>query len=68
LLRRKQLVFRKNILGSGFDLELYVHIGAGAYICGERNRFDRIIEGKEEIPRIKPPFPAVSGLWSNQPW
>jgi NADH-quinone oxidoreductase subunit F len=53
----------KNILGSGFDLELYVHIGAGAYICGE-NCFDRIIR-REKKSSVKPPFPAVSGLWAN---
>ena len=55
----------KNILGSGFDLDLYVQIGAGAYICGEETALIESLEGKRGNPRIKPPFPAVSGLWSN---
>jgi NADH-quinone oxidoreductase subunit F len=60
----KLLLVGKNILGTGYDLELYVHIGAGAYICGEETALIESLEGKEET-RIKPPFPAVSGLWSN---
>lgn len=55
----------KNILGSGFDLDLYVHCGAGAYICGEETALIESLEGKRGNPRIKPPFPAVSGLWQN---
>ena len=55
----------KNILGSGYDLEVYVHIGAGAYICGEETALLESLEGKRGNPRIKPPFPAVSGLWQN---
>ena len=55
----------KNILGSGFDLDLYVQIGAGAYICGEETALIESLEGKRGNPRIKPPFLAVSGLWSN---
>ncbi|MFB0910410.1 MAG: NADH-quinone oxidoreductase subunit NuoF, partial [Flavobacterium sp.] len=55
----------KNILGTGYDLELHVHIGAGAYICGEETALIESLEGKRGNPRIKPPFPAVSGLWSN---
>ena len=55
----------KNILGTGFDLELYVQIGAGAYICGEETALIESLEGKRGNPRIKPPFPAVSGLWAN---
>jgi NADH-quinone oxidoreductase subunit F len=55
----------KNILGSGYDLELYVQIGAGAYICGEETALIESLEGKRGNPRIKPPFPAVSGLWAN---
>jgi NADH-quinone oxidoreductase subunit F len=66
LLRRKQQVFGKNILGSGFDLELYVHIGA-AYICGEEESFDRIIEGKEEILVSNHHFLQFR-LWATQPW
>ena len=53
----------KNILGSGFDLDLYMHIGAGAYICGEETALLESLEGKRGNPRIKPPFPAVSGLY-----
>lgn len=53
----------KNILGSGFDLEIYVHRGAGAYICGEETALIESLEGKRGNPRIKPPFPAVQGVW-----
>ena len=53
----------KNILGSGFDCELYVHRGAGAYICGEETALLESLEGKRGLPRIKPPFPAVKGVW-----
>jgi len=54
----------KNILGSGYDLELYVHSGGGAYICGEETALLESLEGKRGNPRIKPPFPAVSGLYN----
>jgi NADH-quinone oxidoreductase subunit F len=54
----------KNILGSGFDLEMYVHRGAGAYICGEETGLIESLDAKRPYPRIKPPyFPAVLGLW-----
>ena len=54
----------KNILGSGFDLDIYVHQGAGAYICGEETSLLESLEGKRPYPRIKPPyFPAVLGLY-----
>jgi NADH-quinone oxidoreductase subunit F len=53
----------KNILGSGFDCEIYVQRGAGAYICGEETALIESLEGKRGNPRIKPPFPAVKGLW-----
>ncbi|MFY9720866.1 MAG: NADH-quinone oxidoreductase subunit NuoF [Candidatus Cybelea sp.] len=53
----------KNILGSGFDLELTVHRGAGAYICGEETALLNSLEGKRGEPRLKPPFPAVEGLY-----
>jgi NADH-quinone oxidoreductase subunit F len=53
-----------NILGSGFDLEIYVHRGAGAYICGEETGLIESLEGKRPYPRIKPPyFPAAMGLY-----
>lgn len=53
----------KNILGSGFDCQIYVQRGAGAYICGEETALLESLEGKRGNPRIKPPFPAVKGLW-----
>jgi NADH-quinone oxidoreductase subunit F len=53
----------KNILGSGYDLDLYVAPGGGAYICGEETALIESLEGKRGNPRMKPPFPAVKGLW-----
>jgi NADH-quinone oxidoreductase subunit F len=53
----------QKILGSDYSLDLYVHPGAGAYICGEETALIESLEGKRGNPRIKPPFPAVSGLW-----
>ncbi len=53
----------KNIQGSGFDHEIYVQRGAGAYICGEETALLESLEGKRGNPRIKPPFPAVKGLY-----
>ena len=53
----------KNILGTGFDCEMYVHRGAGAYICGEETALIESLEGKRGNPRIKPPFPAIQGVW-----
>jgi len=54
----------KNILGSGYDLEIHLHRGAGAYICGEETGLIESLEGKRAYPRIKPPyFPAVLGLY-----
>ncbi len=55
----------KNILGSGFNLDLYVHTSAGRYICGEETALLNSLEGKRAIPRTKPPFPAVSGLFGH---
>jgi NADH-quinone oxidoreductase subunit F len=69
-----------DILGSGYDLEITLHLGAGAYICGEETALLNSLEGKRGEPRIKPPFPAVEGLYarptivnnvetlSNVPW
>lgn len=54
-----------NILGTGFDCEIYVQRGAGAYICGEETALLESLEGKRGNPRIKPPFPAVKGLWDS---
>ena len=53
----------KNILGTGFDCQIYVQRGAGAYICGEETALIESLEGKRGNPRIKPPFPAVKGLY-----
>jgi NADH-quinone oxidoreductase subunit F len=55
----------KNILGSGFDLAITVHHGAGAYICGEESALLESLEGKRGYPRLKPPFPAVVGLYGG---
>ena len=55
----------KNILGTGFDCNIYVQRGAGAYICGEETALIESLEGKRGNPRIKPPFPAVKGLWDS---
>jgi NADH:ubiquinone oxidoreductase subunit F (NADH-binding)/(2Fe-2S) ferredoxin len=53
----------KDILGSGFDFELTVYQGAGAFVCGEETALMESIEGKRGFPRIRPPYPAVKGLW-----
>ncbi len=70
----------ENILGSGLDVDVMVHLGGGAYICGEETALLNSLEGKRGEPRIKPPFPAVEGLYakptivnnvetiSNVPW
>jgi NADH-quinone oxidoreductase subunit F len=55
----------KNILGLGFDFEIYTHLGAGAYICGEETALMESLEGKKGMPRFKPPFPAVKGLYGK---
>ena len=53
----------KNACGSGYDYDLYVHRGAGAYICGEETALIESLEGKKGMPRLKPPFPAAVGLY-----
>jgi NADH-quinone oxidoreductase subunit F len=55
----------KNVLGSGLDFELYNHLGAGAYICGEETALLESLEGKRGLPRFKPPFPANHGLYGR---
>ncbi|TDJ50303.1 MAG: NADH oxidoreductase (quinone) subunit F [Nitrospina sp.] len=55
----------KNIMGSGFNLEMYTHMGAGAYICGEESALLTSLEGGRGEPRMKPPFPAVEGLYAK---
>jgi NADH-quinone oxidoreductase subunit F len=55
----------KNVLGTDFSTDIYIHRGAGAYICGEESALMNSIEGKRGYPRVKPPFPAANGLWGN---
>jgi NADH-quinone oxidoreductase subunit F len=55
----------KNIIGSGYNLELYLHTSAGRYICGEETALLNALEGKRATPRAKPPFPQVCGLWGK---
>ncbi|MDI6803452.1 MAG: NADH-quinone oxidoreductase subunit NuoF [Bacteroidota bacterium] len=55
----------KNILGKNYSTDIYIHRGAGAYICGEESSLMNSIEGERGYPRVKPPFPAQSGLWGN---
>src|SRR5437867_3619772 len=54
-----------NIMGSGYDLEIVVHRGAGAYICGEETALLESLEGFHGMPRIRPPFPAIAGLYAK---
>ena len=53
----------KNACGSGYDFDVIMHRGAGAYICGEETALLESLEGKKGQPRLKPPFPAASGLY-----
>ena len=55
----------KDVLGSGFDLEIVIHRGAGAYICGEETGLLESLEGERGMPRIRPPFPAIEGLYAK---
>ncbi len=55
----------RNILGAGVDIDVWVHRGAGAYICGEETALIESLEGKRGLPRFKPPFPATSGLYNK---
>lgn len=55
----------KNIMGSNFNFDLYTHSGAGAYECGEESALLESLEGKRGVPRIRPPFPAVSGAFQS---
>ena len=59
----KEGLIGKNACGSGFDFDIYIHRGAGAYICGEETALIESIEGKQGKPRLKPPFPADTGLF-----
>ena len=53
----------KNACGSGWDFDIHIHYGAGAYICGEETALLESIEGNKGQPRLKPPFPALVGLY-----
>ena len=55
----------KNILGSGYDLEMHLHTGVGRYMCGEETALLNSLEGKRATPRAKPPFPQISGLFGK---
>ncbi len=59
------LLGKKTSLGTGFDFELFVHTGAGRYICGEETALINSLEGRRANPRSKPPFPASSGVWGK---
>jgi NADH-quinone oxidoreductase subunit F len=62
---REQGYLGKNIMGTGFNFELSVYQGAGAFVCGEETALMESIEGKRGFPRIRPPYPAVKGLWGK---
>lgn len=62
---RRAGLMGKNILGSGVDAEIFCHLGAGAYICGEETALMESLEGKKGMPRFKPPFPAARGLYGK---
>lgn len=59
----KEGLLGKNACGTGFDLDIYIHLGAGAYICGEETALLESLEGNKGQPRLKPPFPALVGLY-----
>ena len=63
--RTRPAYLGRDILGSGFDLDIIVHAGAGAYICGEETALLTSLEGYRGLPRLKPPFPAVAGLYAS---
>jgi NADH-quinone oxidoreductase subunit F len=62
---RERGLIGKNAMGSGFDIDVWVHRGAGAYICGEETALIESLEGKRGFPRLKPPFPAVVGVFGK---
>ncbi|MDR2865350.1 MAG: NADH-quinone oxidoreductase subunit NuoF [Spirochaetaceae bacterium] len=66
LLQAKELgLLGKDILGSGFDFDIEIRLGAGAFVCGEETALLRSLEGQRGMPTPKPPFPAISGLWGK---
>ena len=64
-LAREYGLLGKNILGSGFDFDIEIRLGAGAFVCGEETALLQSIEGKRGMPQPRPPFPAVKGLWGK---
>src|SRR3954447_6487079 len=58
-------ILGRDVLGTGYDLEIIVHVGAGAYICGEETALLDSLEGRRGQPRLRPPFPAVAGLYAS---
>jgi NADH:ubiquinone oxidoreductase subunit F (NADH-binding) len=62
---REKGLLGKNILGSGFDFDLKLKYGAGAFVCGEETALIRSVEGQRGMPTFKPPFPAIEGLWGK---
>ncbi|MFA5512827.1 MAG: SLBB domain-containing protein, partial [Candidatus Kapaibacterium sp.] len=64
-LAKENNLLGKNILGSGFDFDLEIRLGAGAFVCGEETALIHSIEGQRGQPRIRPPYPSLSGLWGH---
>ncbi|MFH0759810.1 MAG: NAD(P)H-dependent oxidoreductase subunit E [Bacteroidota bacterium] len=62
---REAGILGKNIMGTGLDFDLSVYQGAGAFVCGEETALMESVEGKRGFPRVRPPFPAVKGLWGR---
>ena len=62
---REKGVLGKNIFGSGFDFDIYIKAGAGAFVCGEETALIASLEGERGMPRLKPPFPAAKGFWQK---
>ena len=62
---RERCYLGKNIFGSGFDFDIYIKAGAGAFVCGEETALIASLEGERGMPRLKPPFPAAKGFWQK---
>ena len=62
---RKMNLLGKNILGSGFDFDIEIRLGAGAFVCGEETALIASLEGERGMPRPRPPFPAIAGIWQK---
>ena len=60
-------ILGENIMGTGFNFQAHIRLGAGAFVCGEETALLNSIEGKRGMPRPRPPFPAVKGLWVSPP-